>query len=155
MKSSISPQLLSAIESSAAAGYAELAQERGERVEDMPRAPICRPMTTILVLSLSDRGEKPRVDARGGRLDEHRYVLIGDAEDETVVDATWQQFLPPEVQSNELPKVLAGSRQDVMNFAIGAGVSPDDALVWSADHVAPPYQTPTERIAAAIDASTA
>lgn len=146
-------ELTSVIQSAVTDGYAELASERGEPVGDMPSAPICRPMTTILVLSLFEAGQSPRVDSRGGRLDEHRYVLLGDKEDEVVIDSTWQQFLPKDALSEDLPKVLIGSREAVIDFAVHAGVSAEDSLVWSADRVLPPYQTATERIAAAIDSA--
>lgn len=132
-------------------GYQALSTERDIPKETVHAEPVCRDMTTLMVLSLFEAGESPRVDSRGGRLDEHRYVIIGDGPDEYVADPTWQQFLPLERRSSGLPKVLIGTRKEVMTFAAEAGVDPTDVQVWSSDVIIPPYRTPAERIAATID----
>ena len=150
----LSPELTSHIHVSAARGYEIIAREQGEPAEVAHTKPWCRGMTTTMVLALFEIGETPQVNARGGRLDEHRYVTIGDDDLQIVIDPTWQQFLPPDRLTPELPKILIGTRPEVMRFAQEAGVLSDDALVWSADHVVPPHRTPVERIAAAIDATT-
>ena len=46
----------------------------------------------------------------------HRFPVIdtdGTPEGEVVADATWQQFIPPEQRSPNLPRVLAGTRDSV------------------------------------------
>lgn len=137
-------------------GYHDLAQENNVDVETVHAQPYCRPMSTILMLGFFERGVDAQVNSRGGRLDEHRYVTIGGDADtaEIVIDPTWQQFLAEEKRLDTLPKVLVGTRTEVIDFAVQSGVSEQDALVWSADHVTLPHKSVHELIADAIDAAT-
>ena len=60
--------------------------------------------------------------------DQHSYLLRRTEEgEETVIDPTWQQFLAKDKLTDELPKVLIGSRQEVVEQARAAGV-PDAVL---------------------------
>lgn len=61
---------------------------------------------------------------------DHSY-LLNTSEDgnETIIDPTWQQFLKPNQISDSLPKVLIGSREEVIEKARVAGV-PEKALEY-------------------------
>lgn len=61
---------------------------------------------------------------------DHSYLLnIGEDGNETIIDPTWQQFLKPNQISDSLPKVLIGSREEVIEEARVAGV-PEKALEY-------------------------
>jgi hypothetical protein len=133
-----------------------VAAERQLDPAEVRRSRVCRFMSTELVLGLIDNGvQHVRTDSRAGRaIDEHRYVVINpDTPDETLVDATWQQFLPAHVDATNLPRALVGSREEVVSQAAAAGIAEADLAMWepaTAETMAR-HLTPQERVAQAID----
>lgn len=133
-----------------------VAAERKVDPSEVRRSRLCRFMSTEIVLGLIDNGvEHVHADSRAGHaIDEHRYVVINPkTPDETIVDATWQQFLPSHIDGSELPRALIGSREEVIAQAAAAGVPEADLALWqpaTADTMAR-HLTPQERVAQAID----
>ncbi len=134
----------------------KLAVERGVTAEEIHKQRVCRFMSTEIILSLLENGVHASPDSRRPYLmDEHRYPVInlGNASEEIVVDATWQQFLPEGTDTSNLPRALVGTRSEVVAQAAQAGVRPENLRLWSpADgNTEGPYLTPQEIVARAID----
>ncbi len=135
-----------------------VAYERGFSFEDAHFQEACGPVTDIMIPELtklgynipSKRGER-HMTFVGWKYDEHgtslpineqpeksavvhRFPVIdfdGTPEHEVIADATWQQFLTPQQRTPDLPKVLAGTREDVQAFLEGKGLDGKDLVsIW-------------------------
>jgi hypothetical protein len=95
-------------------------------------------------------------DSRNGwEVDEHRYPVIELEGTEYVADPTWKQFLPESVDASDLPDVLFGTRDQVVDYAKQHGVSVFNAQLWQPKTANPQPErvlSPAERIAQAVDA---
>lgn len=64
----------------------------------------------------------------------HYYVKFPSdkpPEDEVIADATWQQFIPEDQRTDDLPKALIGTRREVHNTLLGLGFTDKDLFkIW-------------------------
>lgn len=58
----------------------------------------------------------------------HRY---GETLDGRIWDGTWQQFLPPDKLSPDLPKVLSGTQEEIRSYLEQLGVQDQIGIIWS------------------------
>jgi hypothetical protein len=137
-------------------GYG-LDPDQGFDPETVHEQRLCRMLTVSLMLELEDRGVKSvRPDSRRGwNVDEHRYLVLDIDGEEIIVDPSWQQFLPQELRTEDLPRALVGTREEVMEQAFNAGVNPIDTQLWAPKGVydEPENLTREQRIARAIDSA--
>jgi len=75
------------------------------------------------------------VDARQDGTAYHSYAAIPrPGQEDILADGTWQQFLPPKRLQGDavLPKVLVGTRAEVISAAHAYGVHEGDLGAWKA-----------------------
>ena len=96
------------------------------------RVPVCGLVSSLMLRQLVAMGYEVQQEIRRGveDINEHSYLLIDPAEMQIVADATWQQFVPGEVWTPDLPKVLIGDRQDVVEQAKRRGVEEKWLTLW-------------------------
>ncbi len=103
--------------------YASLVADYGASPENVHCIGLCVPATKLMVGYLGAMGHRAmRVSAP--RRIYHHYVSL-EAEEGTekvFADATWQQFLDAGLIRPELPKVLIGTRDELVEAARGFGV---------------------------------
>jgi hypothetical protein len=138
------------IEQAAQSAYRQTALEQGLNPGEVHRLPQCRRVSDYLPTELLDAGFDAGFESHGGRVDEHRFIKIGDK----IVDATWQQFLPEGIVADDLPSVWVGSREGLQDLAQLHGVRPEDIRLWDEDAPGRVLSV-QERIAAAYDAEMA
>ena len=62
----------------------------------------------------------------------HKFLLVRlTGLEPRIMDGTWQQFLPIRKRSADLPKVLTGSLNEVVDFASSVGVKKRFLPIWS------------------------
>lgn len=99
------------------------------------RLPVCADVSDFIVKRLVSIGHDARQEVViSEEVGQHWYpaVVIGD--EEIIVDSAWQQFLPKnrQVEGQDLPAVLIGSRGEVMNMAMAFGVPQALMHIWEA-----------------------
>lgn len=111
--------------------YKSLA-ERAYNTEEIHRLGVCYQATALMVDSLLDNGYRVEHEIRSGwTVPEHSYVVLDTGlEDEIVIDPTWQQFLPKNKITLDMPKVLIGTRDDVIGQARYFGVDELTTQLW-------------------------
>lgn len=124
--------LLELIESSAARAYATAAEEHNLPLDDIHRARLCHEVAAVMVASLVESGVNATVETRGGwTVDSHSFGVILDADGtETIADPTWMQFLPVE-STPTTPRVLTGSREEVVGTLARHGVDVTTQALWA------------------------
>lgn len=126
------PPLVHDVEDAVQEAYVVLAQQ-GYDPEQIYRLPVCDRATEALVASLVSKGylahEELKISSEVGA---HRYAVLPGFSNEIIIDLTWGQLLPTEVRSADLPKILSGSRKDVMVTARALGVASERARIWEA-----------------------
>lgn len=65
------------------------------------------------------------------RLHQFLRVILTDFEQPRYLDGTWQQLLPEQLQHSFLPKVLAGTLEQITEIAKSAGVPEDRLALWT------------------------
>ena len=104
------------------------------------RLPVCFKASDLMLRSLVDSGYDARQEVviKEG-LGQHWYVVLNvildsGEDDEVIVDPTWQQLLPKDVPQTErdLPRVLIGTRREIMKEARSYGVTDALVSVWEA-----------------------
>lgn len=116
------------------AAYRLLVEKGGYSTEEVHRLSVCHQATALMVNSLLDNGHRVEHEIRSGwTVTEHSYVVLntctGD-EDEIVIDPTWQQFLPKDKVTIDIPKVLIGTRDSVIEQARRFGVDELTTQLW-------------------------
>ncbi len=120
----------------AAAGLAyDGIESRGVVRGTAHRLSVCSEASSLMVKHLVSWGHHARqefvvVDEVGP----HSYGVVVDGDEELIADLTWQQLLPKNGTEEErnLPRVLIGSRGQVMRTARSYGVAPPSLKVWEA-----------------------
>ncbi len=119
-------RLQARVETAADAAYTYVADFKGLDKDLVPRSPECRLVTASISFALYKAGVKYEIVSRGGEhVDEHRYLVLGN----TVVDATWKQFIP-ESDADDLPDVFIGSREHLQDMAETHGAKPWAVRLW-------------------------
>jgi hypothetical protein len=146
---SIDIETRSLIEAAASAAYEYVAETTYKDLpaSEMYRRPQCRKVICFMNEALRAAGVEVETVSRGGEVDEHRYLKLGNQ----IIDATWQQFIP-NPGSDDLPKVYIGSREGLQDLVELNGGTPGSVKLWD------PYGpgrvlTVQERVAAAYDAN--
>lgn len=106
---------------------------------NMPRSGTCRMTSLAMKWQLQNMGFDDVVtEVRSTPLTKKHYYLSVFACDQLLVaDPTWQQFIARH-QYEDLPNVLFGTQDEVVDFALNAGVHPLDAGLWS-PQIVPQY----------------
>ncbi len=73
-------------------------------------------------------GVRDFIETRG--LFFHNFISVEFQKDELVIDGTWQQFVPKRQRHDELPLVLVGTRDEVVEYAGTSGVPQRFHRVW-------------------------
>lgn len=145
-----------ALEAATAATYADVADFSGVETDQAHTLRECHRMVQTLGTILDERyGIATRQELRSGwQVMHHSYLTMESTEGEIVIDPSWQQFLHADLRTEELPKTLVGTRDQVIEQAVSAGVDPVDAQLWAPRGVYPEPEnlTPQQKIARAIDA---
>lgn len=121
-----------AISSSDEFVHSRLQQEFGP---DAHKLPICFKAAELIVGSLADKGfQADHVISVSPSHGQHSYAVLRSNGEATVIDPTWQQFLPASLRSSsDAPKTLIGSPSAVKADASNYGV-PESALnLWNND----------------------
>jgi hypothetical protein len=119
--------------------YTELGEKRGISPNVVHEKGYCEPFSRSLRGRLdADNGflavgEELRVGENFPYL--HRYVSVDTEEGQLIVDGTWQQFLDKDRRTGKLPRTVIGSREEVIELVIDAGVAVEDATaLWATDN---------------------
>lgn len=140
-------ELAEHVEQAALAAYSEVAEYFRGDPNEIHAMPYCRAVTNSIMGYLQERSiDANPVVRRGERIDEHRYLKFG----EMIIDATWQQFIPPNRRSDDLPKVYIGSREGLQDLVDLNGAATWVARLWDVDGPGR-MLTVQERVAAAYD----
>jgi hypothetical protein len=113
--------------------YQVVAQQEHVSPDEVYKMPLCRQVASLMVKSLSDCGHRVDQEVRViGRVFDHSYVTASPGRGvEQIIDPTWQQFLPADRRTAELPKVLVGSRAKVVARARSYGVDEFALGLWT------------------------
>lgn len=106
--------------------------ETGFMADNVHRLPVCYQASALIVTSLLENNYRAQHEITTTEgVGEHSYVVVNPSEvDELVIDATWQQFLPDDKVNEDTPKVLVGSRDDIIKRARAYGVIEPALDVW-------------------------
>lgn len=114
--------------------YAATASERRVSPEEAHKLAVCQTAAELMVGAMEDMGYQARVESRRvwSARQGHNYPVIDAGKgrkNEVIADPTWQQFLldPPE----DAPRVLVGTRREVIEQAKAYGVDSRTAKVWA------------------------
>ena len=97
------------------------------------KLPLCFKAAELLVSAFADKGfQAEHVISVSGSHGQHSYAVLRGNGETTIIDPTWQQFLPASLRSNSnAPKTLIGSSSAVKATASNYGV-PESALsLWN------------------------
>ncbi|HSW36907.1 MAG TPA: hypothetical protein VLG37_00900 [Candidatus Saccharimonadales bacterium] len=127
------------IDQAANKAYIEIAKA-GFSPETVHREEVCLTASDLMLRELIDNGHKDtRAVERIGDIEpgHHIYLVLDTGTEELVVDPTWQQFFDPEALPADSPRVLIGTREEVVGQAAALG-APDTVLdVWRPLETAP------------------
>lgn len=106
--------------------------EASPKTSGIHRLPVCYRASSLIVSRLLEDNYMARHEITTTEgIGEHSYAVLNpDAPDELLVDATWQQFLPASQANENTPKVLVGSRRDIIKQARDYGVGESALNVW-------------------------
>lgn len=106
--------------------------EKTYGADEIHRLGVCYEITALMVASLLDNGYLVEHEIRSGwTVPEHSYVALDTGQGgEIIADPTWQQFLPKSKATADMPKVLMGTRDDVMGQARHFGVDEPTTKLW-------------------------
>ncbi len=120
----------------AAEAYHEVSSDQPEWPEGLEphRARLCQWISHIMLNKLVREGYKPLQILRAGqKVNEHSYLSFRNGDLEVIADATWQQFAPR--KRDDLPKILLGTREEVVSQALDAGVNEKYLDLWMPSQV--------------------
>ncbi len=113
--------------------YETLAEHYAISTGEVATWGVCRKVTLPLMMMLRDYCdpgtyyEEIRNSWSGGT---HSYPVIREGNQETIIEAAWQQFVPKKLLNPDLPPVLIGSRREVVRATARAGVWKCDRELW-------------------------
>lgn len=110
--------------------HSQLQQEFGPNAHKLP---LCFKAAEILVGAFADKGFKAdHIITVSPFHGQHSYAVLRNNGETTIIDPTWQQFLPASLRSSSgAPKTLIGSPSAVKANASNYGV-PESALsLWN------------------------
>ena len=103
--------------------YGVVAGREGRSSDGIHHEGTCHKVTKEMLRPLRDAGyEVSRKSYDYADLADHSYLVLNISGEEIVIDPTWQQFLPESKISSKLPKVLVGTREQVIAQADHYGV---------------------------------
>lgn len=123
------------INQAAEEAYAAIAEASDGQIphEEVHRAEVCLTVSDLMLKSILKAGatqedinqvERVNPQLKAGH---HLYLVRKLDGQEEIIDPTWQQFLDKGRYNDQLPKILRGSRQQVLEEARKAGI--EDAAV--------------------------
>lgn len=101
--------------------------------EGVHKMRVCHRASELMVERLAERGHSAAVENRGGwTVDEHSYPVLDGAEGEEIIaDPSWLQFVNSNMISKGTPKVLVGTRSQVIDTLRSHGVYDEATLaLW-------------------------
>jgi|GEM_PF-1603105 hypothetical protein len=108
--------------------------DRGYSAEEVHRLPVCHRLASFIVEYLLGKGYEEVDHELGcsGDVPEHSYVTLKNTDQgsEIIIDPTWQQFLPRGKVIANMPKVLMGTRNSVIEQARRFGVDEPTTHIW-------------------------
>ena len=114
-----------AIAAAADYGYSTVANRHNVDPATVHRLRVCHELSRLMVEHLVKVEGVPAVHDNRGY---HGYVALPDTGH--IADGTWQQLLPEDRRSADLPKVLFGTRDEVIAQARSYGVPDSDLTHW-------------------------
>ena len=126
-----SDDLQTEIMTAARRAYETLARE-GMPAEAMHKLCVCYQASALITDSLVENGYTATHEIQNGStVVEHSFVTVKTRNgEELLVDPTWQQFLPKDKITPELPRVLIGDRSEVIAKAREFGVDEKALKIW-------------------------
>lgn len=115
--------------------YQMIAKVFGVPYETAHRQTLCVTASDFMLRALLRDGDSTvdqvERDVAGLDTGHHDYLVSTAEGSERIIDSTWQQFLPAEASAPHLPRVLIGSREEVIAQAQVAGINDPQVLdVW-------------------------
>jgi hypothetical protein len=116
----------------------ELSVENPELRDAAHIRPVCHKASEIMIAALGIRGYKAHLfESESG--DGHAYGVLRSERGVIVADPTWCQFFyydmgMPLNEVQEMPKVLVGTRSEVVAFAKEAGLDDETLNHWRRGH---------------------
>jgi hypothetical protein len=112
--------------------YDSLVENDGYNPEEVHRLAVCYQASALIASHLFENGYYAEHEIRSGwTVTEHSYVTIDvGLNTEIVIDPTWQQFLPKDKVSERMPKVLVGTRDEIISQAQRFGVDEFTLKLW-------------------------
>lgn len=110
--------------------YDAASREIDANPDEIHRMRICHIIAELMVKNLVELEPKARVETKGGwTVDLHSYINVKPDSD-LIADPTWQQFINKDVLSSDAPKVLVGSRGEIVNALRSHGVDEVTLDLW-------------------------
>lgn len=133
-----------AIAQEATKAYDVLSEQRGIITRNMHARPYCNQFTRAVVPILREAAEDTDINIRTREwqpssikdflrtsgLFFHKFVTLEMSGESLLVDGTWQQFLPRWKRNLELPRIIVGTRDELVEFAAESGVHSRFHRVW-------------------------
>jgi hypothetical protein len=106
--------------------------EEGRPFADVHRITVCFRAAELMVDAMRNSGLHADHEVRNSvATGDHSYPTVTTSNGEVIVaDPTWQQFLPKGNRTDHLPKVLIGTRDQVVAKARSAGVDEATLGLW-------------------------
>jgi hypothetical protein len=122
--------LHSDILAAAETAYVEIAESNSYyKFEAVHRHPVCYLAAGIMVAELVAMGYSAVREAQAVGSGEHSYGVVDYETDKIIADPTWQQFISYN-PSLDLPRVLIGTRGQVIAKALGFGMHASHTRFW-------------------------